>query len=74
MSGGPKPAWGRLAWPRPQRQLSSGGPGGELEDVIEEEGEEREEEEEEEAVDWDEDLGDFVVEDADSAEAAFAEL
>jgi len=67
----PKPAWGRLPWPCPQRQLSSAGPGGELEDDLDDE---EDENEEEEAVDWDEDLGDFVVEDAGSAEAAFAEL
>ena len=70
-NGGSRPAWGRLAWPRPARQLRASG--GSLDDELEDE-EGEGEEEEEEAADWDDDLGDFVVEDEDTAAAAFAEL
>lgn len=70
-SGDGRPAWGRLAWPRPARHLRGSASGG-LDDELEDE--EEEGEEEEEAADWDEDLGVFVVEDEDTAAAAFAEL
>ena len=71
-SGDGRPAWGRLAWPRPARHLR-GSASGSLDDELEDE-EGEGEEEEEEAADWDDDLGDFVVEDEDTAAAAFAEL
>lgn len=72
-SEGARPAWGRLAWPRPPRRRRGSWAGSGLEDELEDE-EEGEGEEDEAAQDWDDDLGGFVVEDEDTAAAAFAEL